>query len=140
MGRGRPARAPPAQTEVYNLEGPQGSGSLEKDKKLLLRHLMASSGSDFAGEPLTVNAYNALVYRLGQKKIARGHLQLAEKLLRPKSGPERERERESPMRRLRKKPKIKTCLQAFFSSSRSPSSPRPSRPSPWPRRRGPGPA
>ena len=43
---------------------------------------MASSGSsDFAGEPLTVNAYNALVYRLGQKKIARGHLQLAEKLL-----------------------------------------------------------
>ena len=55
---------------------------------------MASSGSDFAGEPLTVNAYNALVYRLGQKKIARGHLQLAEKLLRPKSGPERERERE----------------------------------------------
>ena len=103
---------------------------------------MASSGSDFAGEPLTVNAYNALVYRLGQKKIARGHLQLAEKLLRPKSDPEREREREreSPMRRLRKKPKIKTCLQAFFSSSRSPSSPRPSRPSPWPRRRGPGPA
>ena len=81
VGRGRPARAPPAQTEVYNLEGPQGSGSLEKDKKLLLRHLMASSGSDFAGEPLTVNAYNALVYRLGQKKIARGHLQLAEKLL-----------------------------------------------------------
>ena len=97
---------------------------------------MASSGSDFAGEPLTVNAYNALVYRLGQKKIARGHLQLAEKLLRPKSGPERERERE----RERKKPKIKTCLQAFFSSSRSPSSPRPSHPSPWPRRRGPGPA
>ena len=66
------------------MEGPQGSSSLEKDKKLLLRHLMASSGSDphgFAGEPLTVNAYNALVYRLGQKKIARGHLQLAEKLL-----------------------------------------------------------
>ena len=63
------------------LGGPAGVRQPGEGQELLLRHLMASSGSDFAGEPLTVNAYNALVYRLGQKKIARGHLQLAEKLL-----------------------------------------------------------
>ena len=73
------------QLQVYNLEGPGGTGSLEHDTALMLKHLMAEKdgegASEYAGSPLSRNAYHALVYRMNQKRIARAYLALAERML-----------------------------------------------------------
>ena len=73
------------QLQVYNLEGPGGTGSLEHDTATMLKHLMAEKdgegASEYAGSPLSRNAYHALLYRMNQKRIARAYTALAERLL-----------------------------------------------------------
>lgn len=73
------------QLQVYNLEGPGGTGSLEHDTAIMLKHLMAEKdgegASEYAGSPLSRNAYHALVYRMNQKRIARAYAALAERML-----------------------------------------------------------
>ena len=75
------------QLQVYNLEGPGGTGSLEHDTALILKHLMAEKDGEGASEyasaasRLSRNAYHALVYRMNQKRIARAYLALAERML-----------------------------------------------------------
>ena len=75
------------ELKVLELEGMEsGTGSLENDERLMMRSVTGEEGGGEEGALLSGRERMALVYRIGQKKLAREYLDYGKELLEREMG------------------------------------------------------